>query len=129
MIDRLPLTVVAPPTWATWWAYGLYVVTAAGLVGGLGVAPGANFGDEAAVFEAVHGSAPDIAGRGVANPTALMRSAVLMLAHLGLREERERLAAALDSPWKSTKGCAWITSRTIFALPSSQKKRCGEIWK
>ena len=66
-----------------------------GLVGGLGVAPGANYGDDAAVFEAVHGSAPDIAGRGVANPTALMRSAVLMLDYLGMKEERERLAAAL----------------------------------
>ena len=66
-----------------------------GLVGGLGVAPGANYGDEAAVFEAVHGSAPDIAGRGVANPTALMRSAVLMLDYLELKEERKRLAAAL----------------------------------
>ena len=66
-----------------------------GLVGGLGVAPGANIGVEAAVFEAVHGSAPDIAGRGVANPVALMRSAVLMLDHLGLKEERQRLASAL----------------------------------
>ncbi len=66
-----------------------------GLVGGLGVSPGANIGVEAAVFEAVHGSAPDIAGRGIANPTALMRSAVLMLGHLGMREERQRLAAAL----------------------------------
>jgi isocitrate dehydrogenase (NAD+) len=55
----------------------------AGLVGGLGIVPGANIGDEAAVFEAVHGSAPDIAGKGVANPTALIQSAVMMLRHLG----------------------------------------------
>jgi isocitrate dehydrogenase (NAD+) len=54
----------------------------AGLVGGLGVTPGANFGDEYAVFEAVHGSAPDIAGRDVANPLALLMSAVMMLRHL-----------------------------------------------
>ena len=67
----------------------------AGLVGGLGVVAGANIGDEAAVFEAVHGSAPDIAGRGVANPLALMRSAILMLRHLEMRDEAERLAAAL----------------------------------
>ncbi len=55
----------------------------AGLVGGLGIVPGANIGDDAAVFEAVHGSAPDIAGKGFANPTALVQSAVMMLRHLG----------------------------------------------
>ena len=55
----------------------------AGLVGGLGVVPGANIGDQGAVFEAVHGSAPDIAGRGVANPLALLMSAVMLLNHLG----------------------------------------------
>ncbi len=66
-----------------------------GLVGGLGVSPGANIGNHEAVLEAVHGPAPDIAGRGVANPMALMRSAVLMLRHLELRDEAERLAGAL----------------------------------
>ena len=60
---------------------------AAGLVGGLGVVPGANLGDDCAVFEAVHGSAPDIAGKGLANPTAIVLSAAAMLAHLGFREE------------------------------------------
>lgn len=55
----------------------------AGLVGGLGLAPGANIGESVAVFEAVHGSAPDIAGKGMANPTALLFSAVMMLRHLG----------------------------------------------
>lgn len=55
----------------------------AGLVGGLGFVPGANIGDDAAVFEAVHGTAPDIAGKGLANPTALIQSAVMMLHHLG----------------------------------------------
>jgi isocitrate dehydrogenase (NAD+) len=55
----------------------------AGLVGGLGITPGANIGDELAVFEAVHGSAPDIAGQNVANPTAMIRSAVMMLRHIG----------------------------------------------
>lgn len=59
----------------------------AGLVGGLGLAPGANIGVDCAVFEAVHGSAPDIAGKGVSNPTALLRSAVMMLHHLGLHEQ------------------------------------------
>lgn len=66
-----------------------------GLVGGLGVAGSANLGDGVAVFEAVHGSAPDIAGRGVANPLALMRSALLMIRHLGLTEQGERMAKAL----------------------------------
>lgn len=68
---------------------------AAGLVGGLGVVPGANIGLEAAVFEAVHGSAPDIAGRGVANPLALMRSAILMLRHLEEEAAAHRLSAAI----------------------------------
>ena len=58
----------------------------AGLVGGLGVTPGANIGDELAVFEAVHGSAPDIAGQNVANPTAMIRTAAMMLQHIGEEE-------------------------------------------
>jgi isocitrate dehydrogenase (NAD+) len=68
----------------------------AGLVGGLGVVPGANIGDTAAVFEAVHGTAPDIAGQGKANPTALLKSAVMMLEHLGELTASERLGAAVD---------------------------------
>jgi isocitrate dehydrogenase (NAD+) len=68
---------------------------AAGLVGGLGIVPGANIGDHDAIFEAVHGTAPDIAGKGLANPTALMQSAVLMLAHLGERDAADRLQNAI----------------------------------
>ncbi len=68
---------------------------AAGLVGGLGVVAGANLGDEYAVFEAVHGSAPDIAGRNLANPLALIRSAILMLYHLEMRDAAERVRAGL----------------------------------
>ncbi len=68
---------------------------AAGLVGGVGVVPGANIGTDAAVFEAVHGSAPDIAGRNLANPTALLLSTVLMLRHLGERDAAARIEAAL----------------------------------
>ena len=67
----------------------------AGLVGGLGIVPGANIGDHHAIFEAVHGTAPDIAGKGLANPTALMQSAVLMLAHLGARDASTRLHNAI----------------------------------
>ena len=63
----------------------------AGLVGGLGLAPGANIGEKCAVFEAVHGSAPDIAGKGVANPTALLFSAVMMLRYLGETEKADRI--------------------------------------
>ena len=68
---------------------------AAGLVGGLGIVPGANLGDETAIFEAVHGTAPDIAGKGLANPTALMQSGVLMLAHLGERRAAARMQNAI----------------------------------
>jgi len=68
----------------------------AGLIGGLGVAPGANIGEEIAVFEAVHGAAPSIAGRGIANPTALLLSAVLMLKHLNERERATRIQTALE---------------------------------
>ena len=67
----------------------------AGLVGGLGVTPGANIGDGVAVFEAVHGSAPDIAGRNLANPTALLCSGVLMLRHLGKDEVADRVMNAI----------------------------------
>ena len=63
----------------------------AGLIGGLGIASGSNIGAECAVFEAVHGSAPDIAGKGLANPTALMFSAVLMLRHIGDRRAADRI--------------------------------------
>lgn len=68
---------------------------AAGLVGGLGVVAGANLGEREAVFEAVHGSAPDIAGQNVANPLALMRTALLMLDHLDYAEQAERIRKAL----------------------------------
>jgi isocitrate dehydrogenase (NAD+) len=68
----------------------------AGLVGGLGLAPGANIGKDAAIFEAVHGSAPDIAGKGIANPAALLLAAVMMLEHLGMRDEAARIRNALN---------------------------------
>jgi isocitrate dehydrogenase (NAD+) len=64
---------------------------AAGLVGGLGVVPGANLGQRYAVFEAVHGSAPDIAGKGLANPIAVLRSGAMMLEHVGYRSAAERI--------------------------------------
>jgi isocitrate dehydrogenase (NAD+) len=67
----------------------------AGLIGGLGLVPGANIGELGAVFEAVHGSAPDIAGQGIANPTALLQSSILMLRHLGEREAADRVEKAM----------------------------------
>lgn len=67
----------------------------AGLVGGLGVTPGANIGDDAAVFEAVHGSAPDIAGQNIANPTAIIRSAVMMLRHIDETEAADAIESAV----------------------------------
>jgi isocitrate dehydrogenase (NAD+) len=67
----------------------------AGLVGGLGLASGANIGKDAAIFEAVHGSAPDIAGKGIANPCALLLGAAQMLEHIGQTENAERLRHAI----------------------------------
>ncbi len=97
IIDNMAMQLVMAPQ-----AYDCIVTTnlfgdilsdlCAGLVGGLGVVPGANLGDGCAVFEAVHGSAPDIAGGGVANPTALLRSAAMMLRYLG----EGRAAAAVE---------------------------------
>ena len=75
----------------------------AGLVGGLGLVPGANLGDGVAVFEAVHGSAPDIAGKGVANPTAMMLSAVLMLRHLGQTAAASRIEEAIHRVYREGK--------------------------
>ncbi|WP_180540536.1 isocitrate/isopropylmalate dehydrogenase family protein [Nevskia soli] len=75
----------------------------AGLVGGLGIVPGANLGESTAVFEAVHGTAPDIAGQGKANPTALMQSAVLLLAHLDEREASQRLHRAIRAVYAEGK--------------------------
>ncbi len=68
---------------------------AAGLVGGLGVVPGANLGDDVAVFESVHGSAPDIAGKGIADPVATILSATMMMRHLGENKVADRIQAAL----------------------------------
>ena len=91
---------------------------AAGLVGGLGLVPGANLGKEEAIFEAVHGTAPDIAGTGKANPTALLMSAVLMLRHLDLVEHADRIERALFATFAggvSTPDIGGSASTTEFA--------------
>jgi isocitrate dehydrogenase (NAD+) len=91
----------------------------AGLVGGLGLVPGANLGDRIAVFEAVHGSAPDIAGKGVANPTALLRSALMLLRHIGEDDAASRIDRALDDVLAAgvvrTRDIGGTASTTAFA--------------
>ena len=99
---------------------------AAGLVGGLGVVPSGNIGDQAAMFEAVHGTAPDIAGKGLANPTALLMSSIMMLDHLGERSAARRVASALEKIYREGKhttqdiggkaGTAEFTDAVIAAL-------------
>ena len=101
IVDACAMQLVLDP-----WQYDVIVTTnlfgdilsdlIAGLVGGLGMAPGANIGPEAAIFEAVHGSAPDIAGKGIANPLALMMAAGLMLRHVGRHDLADRLTTAID---------------------------------
>jgi isocitrate dehydrogenase (NAD+) len=75
----------------------------AAFVGGLGLVPGANFGSECAIFEAVHGSAPDIAGRGIANPTAVLRSGILMLRHLGEQDAANKVKYAVHAVYREGK--------------------------
>ncbi len=72
----------------------------AAFVGGLGLVPGANLGEHCAIFEAVHGSAPDIAGKDIANPTAVLQSGILMLRHLGETEAADMVHAALEKTFK-----------------------------
>jgi len=101
IVDACAMQLVLNP-----WKYDVIVTTnlfgdilsdlIAGLVGGLGMAPGANIGQHAAIFEAVHGSAPDIAGKGVANPCAIMLAAGLMLDHVGKKDLGDRLRKAID---------------------------------
>ena len=73
----------------------------AAFVGGLGLVPSANLGEDCAIFEAVHGSAPDIAGKNLANPTAVLRSSLLMLEHLGEHEAATKLTHALEYVYRS----------------------------
>ncbi len=102
IVDACAMQLVLNP-----WQYDVIVTTnlfgdilsdlAAGLVGGLGMAPGANIGLHAAIFEAVHGSAPDIAGKGIANPTSVLLAAAMMLEHAGFKDKRTQLEAAIDA--------------------------------
>jgi isocitrate dehydrogenase (NAD+) len=101
IVDACAMKLVINP-----WQFDMLVTTnlfgdilsdlVAGLVGGLGMAPGANIGTDAAIFEAVHGSAPDIAGKGIANPLALILAAAMMLDHVKLGDKAARLRKAID---------------------------------
>ncbi len=101
----------------------------AGLIGGLGLAPGANIGELGAVFEAVHGSAPDIAGQGIANPTALMLSAIQMLRYIGERDAAERFETALFAVFEDgqhiTKDLGGNAKTNEFARAIEDKIRAG----
>ena len=101
IVDACAMQLVLDP-----WQFDMIVTTnlfgdilsdeLAGLIGGLGMAPGANIGADAAIFEAVHGSAPDIAGKGIANPLALLFAAAMMLEHVNRADLAKRLRAAVD---------------------------------
>ncbi len=109
----------------------------AGLVGGLGVVPSANIGDDYAVFEAVHGSAPDIAGKNLANPTALTLSASLMLDHLGQQAEAEAVRAAVQMVYQEgrhltcdlggTTSTNEFTDAVIAALESTRTRGSAPV--
>ena len=114
-----------------------------GLVGGLGLAPGANIGSDTAIFEAVHGTAPDIAGKGIANPGALLLAACLMLEHVGDAARGERIRAAFEKTVREgkrvTRDLGGTASTSEFATPSSRtspdagaarrctRQRCGRV--
>ncbi len=109
IVDACAMKLVLNP-----WQFDVLVTTnlfgdilsdeAAGLVGGLGMTPGANIGTDAAIFEAVHGSAPDIAGRGMANPVALMLAASMMIEHAGRPEQASRLRRAIVQALNAANG-------------------------
>jgi isocitrate dehydrogenase (NAD+) len=108
----------------------------AAFVGGLGFVPGANFGDHCAIFEAVHGSAPDIAGKNIANPTAVLRSGLLMLRHLGESEAANKIRNALEKVYRDRDkltrdvggkaGTSQFADSIIEAMASSSDVKAAE---
>jgi len=106
---------------------------AAGLVGGLGVVPSGNIGENAAIFEAVHGTAPDIAGKGIANPTALLMSAIMMLDHLAESAAARSIESALECVYREGKslttdvgGSATTAQFTGAVIQSLGKRRTAQ---
>jgi isocitrate dehydrogenase (NAD+) len=102
----------------------------AGLIGGLGLAPGANIGEQGAVFEAVHGSAPDIAGQGIANPTAILMSGIMMLRHLGETDAAARAEKAMLDVFAEgtslTRDLGGTASTAEFAAAIVEKLRSAD---
>jgi isocitrate dehydrogenase (NAD+) len=102
----------------------------AGLVGGLGLVPGANIGEQGAVFEAVHGSAPDIAGQGLANPTAILQSSILMLRHMGERKAADKIENAMFEVFREgkvrTKDIGGESKTSEFAAAIIEKMNSGK---
>ena len=104
----------------------------AAFVGGLGLVPGANIGDEIAIFEAVHGSAPDIAGKNLANPTAVLRSGLLMLRHLGEHEAALKIRNAIEYVYRDKKnltkdvGGSATTSQFTDAVIAAMEMQANE---
>jgi isocitrate dehydrogenase (NAD+) len=108
---------------------------AAGLIGGLGLAPGGNYGKECAVFEAIHGSAPDIAGKGIANPIAVILSAAMMAYHLGYKTEFRRIRkSVMDVTMRGRDvltrdiGGKGTTKDVTDAIIEAVQKRAGETY-
>lgn len=105
----------------------------AGLIGGLGLAPGANIGEQGAVFEAVHGSAPDIAGQGVANPTAILMSGIMMLRHIGEPDAANRIEKAMLEVFAEgkslTRDLGGTAKTSEFADAICEKLRSGSAAK
>jgi len=103
----------------------------AAFVGGLGLVPGANFGNDCAIFEAVHGSAPDIAGKNLANPTAVIRSGLLMLRHLGEPEAALKIRNALEKVYrhrdKLTRDVGGKASTSEFADAIIEAMQSAEV--
>ena len=109
----------------------------AAFVGGLGLVPGANFGEDCAIFEAVHGSAPDIAGKDLANPTAVIRSALLMLRHLDEHEAAQRIRVAIERVYRAKQhltrdvggqaSTREFTDALIAALPTPEEVQSPEL--
>jgi len=89
----------------------------AGLVGGLGMAPAANVGVDAAIFEAVHGSAPDLAGKGAANPLALLLASAMMLDHVGRQDLARRMREAIDQTLNQEK----VRTRDLGGTASTEQ--------
>ena len=88
----------------------------AGLIGGLGLTPSGNIGDECSIFEAVHGSAPDIAGKGIANPTALLLSSIMMLQHMGLNEHADKIQQACFAVLAEGKVRISTPSKSLYTI-------------